>query len=257
MLGHYRLQKNFQTTLQLIKKISCSTYDFIFPPNCLLCKKLFFSSQKIELCENCINNFNFFNNSPKCRKCGIVFNSPVTTDHLCSRCFKEKIFFDKARAIGVFDGALRKAVHLLKYSPRPRIAASLGRLMAQQGKEIMDIKGYDWIIPVPLHEIRLRQRGFNQALLLARQVGKTWGVPVKAEYLKRALQTETQTTMLRQSRYRNVRNAFNCTAEYGGEKNILIIDDVFTTGATVNECARVLKKHGAKRVEVLTLARTL
>ena len=242
----------------IISKFFRLLTNFIFPSGCLLCgKHIPDRSSGLEICEECIKDFNFFNNSPKCTKCGIVFESGQGQDHLCSRCRNEKLFFDMARSMGPFDGTLRKAVHMLKYSRSPVIAPSLGKLLAHGGYGLINPGDYDAITAVPLHRKKLRHRGFNQSLLLARQAGKTWKVPVQAEWLARTVETPTQTNIPRRLRAGNVKNAFNCrTREIRGKK-ILIIDDVFTTGATVNECAKVLKRRGAAKVDVLTLARTL
>ena len=122
----------------------------------------------------------------------------------------------------------------------------------------VDFTDYSLIIPVPLHIKRLRQRGFNQALILARAIGKKWQIPVNFSLLKRHKFTETQTGMNKTERKQNIKGAFEVRdKENIAGKNIIIVDDVYTTGATVNECAKTLLKAGAQKVTVLTLARVL
>jgi ComF family protein len=168
---------------------------------------------------------------------------------------KKKPAYDTARAAGTYDGALKQAIHLLKYNSRSLLAVPLGDVLARRGRELLD-SGYDVIMPVPLHARRIRQRGFNQSLALARRVGRLWGVPVAAEGLARTRWTGPQTMLPERQRLLNVRDAFRCD-QTTAEKRVLLVDDVYTSGSTVNECAKVLKRNGARRVDVLTLARTL
>ena len=155
-----------------------------------------------------------------------------------------------------YAGMLRKAIHSFKYSKNTLLAVPLGHLLSLHGDSIMDGKQYDAIIPVPLHPIRLRQRGFNQSLMLANRVGKSWGVNVKTNFLERLKWTTPQTMLSQNERKKNVKGVFSCKNRESHVNNILLIDDVYTSGSTVNECSRILKKNGAIQVDVLTLART-
>ncbi len=166
-------------------------------------------------------------------------------------------FFDRARAVGAYDGSLRTAIHRFKYDNRSLLAEPLGALLAESGRQILQRERYDIIMPVPLHERRVRQRGFNQSLFLARQVGERWGIALEAEGLKRSRWTDPQTMLPEKVRLKNVRGAFTYRGPGVMYKEVLLIDDVYTSGSTVNECAKVLKKQGAGIVDVLTLARTL
>jgi ComF family protein len=121
----------------------------------------------------------------------------------------------------------------------------------------VDLTDYSLIIPVPLHIKRLRQRGFNQSLILAQALSKKWQIPVNFSLLKRHKFTETQTGMDKTERKQNIKGAFEVRDKENIGKNIIIVDDVYTTGATVNECAKILIKAGAQKVTVLTLARVL
>jgi ComF family protein len=164
--------------------------------------------------------------------------------------------FDRARAAGVYAGTLRNAIHQFKYRGGLMFAKHLGQLLAGHGRRLLTVEAIDLIVPVPLHSRRLRQRGYNQSLELARHLGACWKIPVAPEWLVRNRETPRQTDLTRQERFLNMRGAFAWTGPALGDKRVVLIDDVYTSGATAHECAGVLKKSGAGTVEVLTLAHT-
>jgi len=148
------------------------------------------------------------------------------------------------------------AISRLKYGGLTRLAGPLGNLLAEYQDPDFSLSDNNLIIPVPLHTRRLQERGFNQSLLLARQVSRRRSIPLNFTALHRARQTQPQTQLSGAERRKNVRGAFEVRqAAVVGGKRILLIDDVFTTGATVQECASVLGEAGASEVHVLTLAR--
>jgi len=175
---------------------------------------------------------------------------------MCGRCIAWRPFFDRARAVGRYQGALQEAIHALKYHRSPLLAAPLGGLLSVCGGQMLADTSYDAVIPVPLHPSRLRRRGFNQALLLARKAAKAWGVGVLADSLRKHSVTIPQSMLSKREREKSVKGVFVYQGPDLQGKNVVLIDDVFTTGSTANECARMLKKHGAHIVDVLTLART-
>ena len=159
---------------------------------------------------------------------------------------------DRARAVGGYDGALRAIVHALKYEGRRSLAQPLAELMRIRGADMLT--GADWAVPVPLHPSRRRERGFNQAADLARHLG----VPVRRA-LRRHRATQAQTGLPAARRHGNVRGAFRPTRAARGlaGSTVLLIDDVSTTGATLDACARVLKELGVREVRALTAARVV
>jgi ComF family protein len=171
---------------------------------------------------------------------------------LCPRCRRQRGRLDHARAVGAYDGALRAILHALKYEGRRSLARPLGRLMRTRGADMLD--GADYLVPVPLHAARRRERGFNQAADLARHVGG----PVLAG-LRRTAATLPQTSLPAAQRHRNVRNAFALTraGRAVAGRTVVLIDDVSTTGATLAACADVLKDAGAREVRALTAARVV
>jgi ComF family protein len=216
------------------------------------------------LCAACSTDF-VPAESPFCCICGITFKSRIGHDHACGECIKSPKKFRMARAVGVYEGTLMKTIQRLKYKGKIQLARPLGMLLFFAFIKYWNNKNrIDLIVPVPLHIKRFRKRGFNQAYLLIREwfsYADTFNV--KLSYLKierdvliKNKQTEPQTSLDRKQRRANIKNAFSIgNASKITGKSILLIDDVYTTGATADECAKVLIKEGAKSVDVLTLAR--
>jgi ComF family protein len=171
---------------------------------------------------------------------------------LCPRCRRTRRGLDRARAIGEYEGALRAIIHALKYDGRRSLARPLARLMRERGADVLT--GAAWVVPVPLHPSRRRERGFNQAADLARYVG----VPVRRA-LRRSRATAVQAGLPAARRHKNVRNAFVATRaarELKGQV-VVLIDDVCTTGATLSACADALQAIGVAEVRALTAARVV
>jgi ComF family protein len=163
--------------------------------------------------------------------------------------------FERAWTLYPYIPPLQEAICAFKYRGKIGLAKSLSRLMINALPQAMDI---DVIMPVPLHPARLRGREFNQSLLLADQLARHVGKPLSVSNLSRALSTDPQTTLSRRERLRNLRHAFAVSnPEIVAGRRILLVDDVFTTGTTLNECAKVLLTAGAESVRALTLARTV
>jgi len=162
--------------------------------------------------------------------------------------------YDQAIAAGLFEGPLREAIHVFKYRPVRSLGKPLAAWMAEQVRMTVHL---DLAMPVPLHRTRLRHRGFNQALILADGISERFSVPLLYDNLLRLRSTRPQVELSGHERAENVKGAFGLARPSEvREKRILLIDDVFTTGATMNECAKVLKEADAASVTVLTLART-
>ena len=165
--------------------------------------------------------------------------------------------FAVARAATLYEaeGTIRQAILLFKYGGRLSLGRHLGRLMVEVADRLLDPREFDLLIPVPLHPKREQERGFNQATLLAKEVGRGCGLPVGRRLLRRVLATDTQRGA-RKEREANVKGAFRVARpEEVEDRRLLLIDDVFTTGATVSECAKALMAAGAAKVGVYTLAR--
>lgn len=196
---------------------------------------------------------------PACPRCGRPFTSEATLiyspDHLCASCRLRRPSYTRAWSLYSYVPPLQDAIRLFKYHKKVVLADALGDLMQHIFPSLPEI---DLLMPVPLHPIRLKEREYNQSLLLADRLNYRLGLPCSYDNLVRLRQTPPQTELSRAARLKNLRRAFAVRRpdEVNG-KRILLIDDVFTTGTTVNECAKALRKAGAADVYVATLARTL
>ncbi|UCD71310.1 MAG: ComF family protein [Syntrophobacterales bacterium] len=230
--------------------------DLIFPPLCAFCGTPLAKDGKVEICQGCLRNIRFIS-PPICPTCGLPFPLEMGEDHLCGQCLQRQWHFGSARALGLYEGTMREAIHHLKYSGRSFLAKPLVELL-ERGYPFIDYGSYDILVPVPLHPKRLRERGFNQALLLGKAIGRREGVSCRGFVLKKARWSFPQISLSLKEREENVRGSFSVAdpAAVRG-KRILLIDDVMTTGSTVNECARELLKAGAGEVDVFTLARVV
>ena len=164
--------------------------------------------------------------------------------------------FTIARSLARYEKTLLDAIHHFKYNKKIEIGESLGKMMTQYNYDSLDITDHSLLMPVPLHILRLKKRGFNQALILAKHIARKFSLPVDFTTLIRHVDTKPQVNLGKSERRRNIKGAFTVSQEekIRGEK-ILLVDDVYTTGSTVRECSRVLIEKGAKKVSVLTLAR--
>jgi ComF family protein len=192
--------------------------------------------------------------------CGYAFPSKAISGEgaRCGACRRGLYRFDVARAWAPFQDSVKEIIHQLKYGSHPSLARPLAaRLASTYGAHQPQLQA-DWLIPVPLHPARKRERGFNQSGEIARHFSRIAGVPLARHGLMRIRPTQVQAGLTRRERRRNVSGAFAVakSAEIRG-KAILLIDDVFTTGATLNECAKILRQSGAARIAVLTVARVI
>ena len=237
--------------------------DWLYPPRCRACTRTFCGRDAEYFCAECWGRIRLIAH-PICSACGRPFPDASGDDHTCGACLARPPQFAHAWAWAYYpreeaeEHPLRQAVHKFKYGRKVSLGKPLGRLMARGCREFLRGCDADVIVPVPLHPKRLRWRGFNQALLLGRQLSKAYGISTDAFVLRRIRETPPQTQLNEEERRRNVRGAFALAPGRSLEgKKVLLVDDVYTSGATVNECSRTLKRSGAERVYVVTLARAV
>lgn len=234
------------------KSLTCALIDIIYPPFCPICDK---SIEKYEICRQCLDRLDPIK-GPLCSLCGQPFKTDRGENHPCGICLKKPPSFDKAASVFVFRGKAAEAIYKLKYSKKTCLAGLLGDFLAFHP---MTEEGFDVIIPVPLHLDKLRERGFNQSYLLAKRIGKICQIKTNPLLLERKKATLPQVGMKSRERILNVKEAFGLRADADPAdikgRRILLVDDVYTTGATLKECSKVLKKKGAEKVYALTLAR--
>lgn len=232
--------------------------DILFPPRCASCHRRI-SSCPLQLCSDCEEGLTFLS-SPQCPQCARPFASNLAGDHLCYSCRQEPPPFERVWSCGVYDGTILSLVHHLKYHQQVGVVKTMATLIFQNHSQEFSYEVYDWMLPVPLHPRKIRQRGFNQSQLLVKHLARSWKIPSSVDLLRRIRETRPQIEMTQREREKNVRGAFAVPSRKQPDiegKTCLLVDDVLTTGATASEAARVLKKNGAARVDVLTFARAV
>lgn len=229
--------------------------DTLFPPRCPACSEPV--AQQGALCGECWREMQFITD-PRCHRCGLPFEYGMGQELLCGRCMESPPAFTRALSVFRYDDTSRKQVLAFKFHDRTQLAPVFGQWLARAGNEFAPLT--DVILPVPLHYRRLLQRRYNQAALLSYALGKQVKLPVLPDVLLRKKPTSSQSGLSRKGREDNLRGAFTVPkakrAQIKG-KSVLLVDDVMTTGATLNACARVLHDAGVKDVYGLTLARTV
>jgi competence protein ComFC len=229
--------------------------DLVYPRQCLECGSLENCRNYSFLCDRCFKETAQIE-PPFCELCAMPFHGEVLSSAECPNCREMKIWFDKAFAVMRFRGVVRNAIHSFKYSQQMYWGRVLQRWMSQGVERYPELHDVDLLLPVPLHSVRQRERGFNQASVLVNALERILQKSSCTKTLKRIRSTETQTHLDREERMQNLNGAFkvqNPKAVSG--KRVLLIDDVLTTGSTVSECAKVLKHAGATSVLVFALAR--
>ncbi|MDO9565881.1 MAG: ComF family protein [Candidatus Desulfaltia sp.] len=275
----------------LIRTIIAALQEAVFPTRCLVCKAFLESRQQKSLSQdfednasfNCRNRLSFQNlmteflcptcikgfipvKPPMCPVCGIMFKSREGEDHVCGECLTSPKRFRISRSPGIYDREFMAVIHCLKYKGKIQLARPLGILLFSAFISFWGINSIDIIVPVPLHIKRFRKRGFNQAYLLVRDWKRIAenlnidlsNIKIDKDVLIRNRWTDPQTGLDRKKRMTNIKNAFSVNDQAViKNKRILLVDDVYTTGATANECAKTLLSGKAEYVDVLTLARAM
>ena len=220
------------------KTIANATLELIYPRFCPICGRGLESPNKLPLCEICHREIRL-NTLPSC----------VSRE-------KSAWYFDVSHSVAIYEGVMRECIHKFKYNGNLALEKLFADLMADFAKKHMDLNRFDCIIPVPLHHVKLRERTFNQAAILARSISRKFKVACIGSNLVRVVSGKSQIALSRSRRAKDIEGAFKVrNSRLLKDKSVLLIDDVFTTGATVNECSKVLKRAGAAYIEVLTLAR--
>lgn len=252
--------------------------NLILPPRCSGCGD--FTNEHHQLCQGCWSQLEFIS-SPSCKLCGwplpysVVLsldNSALDTSdpldsYLCGGCLKRPPSFDKGLSSFVYKDMIRQLIIRFKHGDATYLAPTFAKWLYQRGKE--ELRECDYLIPVPLHRWRLFKRQYNQATLLARHLGDLCDIPILTSVLERSRHTASQHQKGRKHRETNVENAFCISRSHGlfrtrlpgsqilSGKTICLIDDVWTTGATIGACSKVLYRAGVKKIIVLTLARVV
>ena len=237
----------FSKPAGIVRRAIEGLIGLLFPPNCVLCGRETESLQVV--CRQCAGSLPELA-GPRCRRCGEELRDPSID--LCLRCGTEARAVDRFGSLGPYDGRWGELVRALKFDREPAVGRFLARRMADWIRSHDVVDSFDLITFVPMSRGDRRERGFNQAELLARGIGRRLGCPV-CRTLAKVRATAPQGRLGARQRQRNLRDAFS-PLRYGGER-VLLVDDICTTGSTVEECARALKRGGYESVAVLTVAR--
>lgn len=234
-----------------------SALGFIYPNVCQACEKQAASAREGYVCAECWKDIQFIV-PPFCRRCGLPYEGDITTEFQCGNCHDVELHFDYARAAVAAKSVVREVIHRFKYHQSLWFEPFLSDLLIRQAAPALAGSEWNLLIPVPLHPVKQRERGFNQAQHLARRLSQATGIPADNRLLQRVEPTRTQTQLSRSERAANVFHAFAIrTGQVLARKNVVLVDDVLTTGATTNACARILRRNGAEKVCVWTVARGL
>ncbi len=240
----------------MLKKIFSSFLDIIYPKNCLLCKKaLEDNSSSLTVCGACLEKSEK-NVPPFCMKCGIQLKGNETTHNICKKCQDKPLSFSRGWSVFRYQGVIKRLLHLFKYKNKTSLRKVFGEILSDFVYSYnIPIDNFDLAVPVPMHNVRLREREYNQADLLAEELAKRFNLKLSKNNLRRVRNTKPQIKLNASSRWQNLQGAFAVKNKNEFEnKNILLLDDLFTTGATTSAATEALKSAGAHDVSVLTLA---
>lgn len=231
-----------------IKPVAIALADALFPRRCPVCGELPEEGRRI--CKHCFCRLDFVK-EPCCMICGrTVFNETV---RLCAECEARPHSFERGCALLCYDDVMRKMVADIKYKNKRSYLEPMGALLCLRYGEQIRAMEADCLIPVPLHPRKFRSRGFNQAELLAREIGRHTAIPVCTDLLLRVRKTEAQKALGAEERIRNLEAAFAVKEREEMPRTAIIVDDIYTTGSTMETCARVLKGAGISRIFFLSL----
>ena len=228
--------------------------SLIYPPRCQMCGESLGLFDKRILCEICYNSIKL-NTPPFCKRCGKSL--PYEND-ICESCRTKTYYFDASYSVCIYEGVIRECIHKFKYNARLGLEWLFKDLMINFAEERIDMGRFDYLIPVPLHRVKHRERTFNQSQILTAYLSKRFRIPVLKNNLVRTRLGKPQMMLPKNKRLEDIKDSFKTKNSFLlKDKSVLLIDDVFTTGATVNECSKILKEAGVSSVEVLTLARSV
>ena len=252
------------TLVSSVSGVAESLFATLFPSDCRLCGTPLVNISRLPVCQPCRADVRPISGNV-CSVCGERVFSPYalgSSENRCGLCRRLDPPFVQAVAYGSYDAGLRELIHLLKYEQVRSAAVVLGHMLAEAVSGMESGSSPLVVVPVPLHARKLRQRGFNQSQLIARRAVKLGAgsgrLVLRSRVLERRRETQSQIGLTRHQRRENLRGAFVVSRpEEMAGREVLLVDDVFTTGTTVSECARVLRRAGASKAFVATVARTL
>ncbi|MCM8812413.1 MAG: ComF family protein [Candidatus Omnitrophica bacterium] len=228
--------------------------SLLYPPICIICREPVRLDRDYPLCAGCEASIHAYR-APLCRRCGHQLSEPSDA-YGCRACCRDTLYFDRAFSCCVFDGTLRACLHYFKYAGKLSLQGLFIKKTCSFLRDHLEPNSIDMLIPVPLHWTKQYDRGYNQTIILTRGIAQACGYPLLTDALIRTRPTDAQYALNKTARILNVNGAFVCRRQrLISGRRILLIDDIFTTGATTSACSRALKKAGARHVTVCTVAR--
>jgi len=244
-----------KTAVNACSTIGKGLLNLVYPLECQICRVPLGPFKESSLCDKCKGKIRL-NLAPFCIKCGRSLINSTKDNNCCRECSHRSYYFQRSWAAANYEGVLKEAIHSFKFGAHLRLLPIFTELVINFAMRYIDIDTFDVVVPVPLHKTKLREREFNQAQLLAKDFSDKKSLPINSWGLKKIRNTKPQTEFNKDKRRSNIKNAFKVTdSSCFKDKKILLMDDVFTTGSTLNECAKMLTESGAKSVECLVVAR--
>lgn len=243
--------KQLKNKLSSIREIINYSIGIIYPYRCPSCRSIVDNDS---FCSSCWKKL-FFIEKPYCVICGEQLNVKTDSDLICGKCIKSKYSFDRNFSVFIYNRTIAKAIYKFKFGKKTFLAEFFAKFLA---KKMNNVK-IDYLIAVPIHKKRLKIRGYNQSLLLVKEVSKITNIPYISDLLSKDKNTIPQSKLKSSKRKTNLKSVFSLNEKYIENikgKNIGIIDDVFTTGSTINECAKILKKSGVNKVFGFTIVKS-
>jgi ComF family protein len=249
---------NLIAPFNTLARVVDGALSWFYPDTCQICREAKATQAEGYVCAGCTVKAGGvqFIKEPCCRCCGLPFEGEINVSFECANCHDERLYFRSARAAVRLTGLVQDVIHRYKYNHAVWFEPFLAGLLVGAAEPMLCREKWDWIAPIPLHWLKLRERSFNQSQRLAKRLSAATGIPLNARLLRRTARTSTQTRLSRAQRAENVKRAF----AYRGKTpldgaRIVLVDDVLTTGATASACAKVLMRNGAELVDVWTVAR--
>jgi competence protein ComFC len=255
MLSYFNMRaikKKADTFRQKSRELVESIVNIIYPNLCCTCKAQLSEGERL-LCKKCSEEIKIIP-TPHCIKCG----RHLPVKGICGECRSGRHLLESVYCACIFDGVMKECIHNFKYKNRLTLMQIFKDIVFEFAIDNPFMENVDIVVPVPLHPARLRQRAYNQSVIIASEIAHTFSLPLEDRILKKIKNTRPQSALDKNKRQQNIKGSFALKKpSFVKGKRILLVDDVFTTGATANECASVLLKAGAKSVSCFTLARGL
>ncbi len=223
--------------------------NIVYPVVCPVCGKTL--GNRRQLCKKCQKEIRYIE-EPSCKKCGKQLYE--NEREYCGDCKKKVHAYDMGIAVFAYNDSIKKSIYDFKYKDMKVYARFYGKKMWEYGKAYLDLWQPQAIVPVPISEQRFRKRGYNQAELIGKELSKNSGIPMDCKILYRRKNTLPQKEVKRENRRKNLENAFHISGNVVKYKKIILVDDIYTTGSTIDECAKVLKAFGVEQVYFISLS---